>query len=83
VVNQQPGGLMIPKKLDSNDYYMISGSIFGLVAFMHLLRILNNWVFIFGTWHFHYWVSWVAMPVAAYLSYQAFLLAGVIKKPLF
>lgn len=74
---------MIPKKMESMDYYRVSGSIFGFVAFMHLLRILNHWVFIFGTWNFHYWVSWVVVPVAGYLSYQAFLMAGVIKKPWF
>jgi len=48
-----------------------------------MLRILNHWVFILGTWNFPYWVSWAAVFVAAYLSYQAFLLAGLIKKPLF
>jgi hypothetical protein len=74
---------MFPKKMSSKNFLMVSGCIFGVVSLMHMLRILNHWVFILGTWNFPYWVSWVAVFVAAYLSYQAFLLAGAIKKPLF
>jgi hypothetical protein len=71
---------MIPKEMTSKDYLKVSGSIFAFVSVMHLLRILNHWVFVFGSWMFPYWVSWAVMFAAAYLSYQAFVLAGVIKK---
>jgi hypothetical protein len=70
---------MIPQKMTSKDYYTVSGSIFGLVAVMHLLRVVNDWIFIFGKWHVPSWASVVAVAVAGYLSYQAFVLAGVIK----
>ena len=71
---------MIPKQITSTDYFKVSGAIFGFVSVMHLLRILNHWVFVLGSWMFPYWLSWVAVFVAGYLSYQGFVLAGVIKK---
>ncbi len=70
---------MIPKKMSAKDYYMVSGGIFAFVAVMHLLRVLNDWIFIFGKWAIPSWVSVVAVAIAGYLSYQAFVLAGMIK----
>jgi len=65
--------------MSSQDYFKVSGSLFAFVAFMHVLRLWNHWIFAFGKWMFPFWVSWVAVIVAGYLSYQAFVLAGVIK----
>ncbi len=61
-------------------YYLVSGGIFGFVAFMHLLRVVNHSVCILGSWHVPMFFSWLAVAGAGFLSYQGFLLAGVIKK---
>ena len=37
---------------------MISGTIFGLVALLHLLRAVNQWPFQLGPWFLPQWASW-------------------------
>ena len=66
--------------MKSRDYYLVSGCIFGFVAFMHLLRIIDQSVCILGPWHVPMYLSWLAVLGAGFLSYQGFALAGVIKK---
>ena len=48
-------------------YLAISGSIFGLVSLLHLMRILLDWNFEFGPYLFPEWVS-----------YFGFLGAGIL-----
>lgn len=55
-------------------YLMISGSIFGLVALVHLLRLVNHWPFQLGPWPLPVWVSWFGAVVAACLCLWAFRL---------
>lgn len=66
--------------MNSKDYFLVSGVIFGVVAFMHLFRAVNHTVLIMGSWHVPMLFSWLAIIGAGFLSYQGFLLAGVIKK---
>ena len=49
------------------NYIAISGSIFAIVAFAHLLRIVDEWV-----------VTVNGQVVPAYISYLAFIATGLL-----
>jgi len=56
--------------MNSKSFYSISGTIFLLIAVGHLLRILNGWGAEIGSFSIPMWISWVAVVLAGYLSYQ-------------
>ncbi|SDP44204.1 hypothetical protein [Desulforhopalus singaporensis] len=56
-------------------YLAISGTIFGIVAILHLLRLANGWQVVLGTWTVPMWVSWGGALVPAVLCGWAFRLA--------
>lgn len=56
-------------------YLKVSGTLFGLIAALHLLRILYGWQAQIGGWEVPTWASWVALLVAAYLARAAFKFA--------
>ena len=56
-------------------YLVISGIIFGVVAVLHLLRVVNSWAFQLGPWWIPMWASWFGMLVPALLCLWAFWLA--------
>lgn len=51
------------------NYYRVTGVIFGIVAFVHLLRVVLGWNFNIGGWDFPVWLSALAVFGAGYLSY--------------
>ena len=61
-------------------YCGISGVIFGIVALVHLLRIINDWDLIIASWRAPLWLSYVGFVIGAGLSAWAFRLAGRGKK---
>ncbi|MEK6862518.1 MAG: hypothetical protein AABY07_11255 [Nanoarchaeota archaeon] len=42
--------------------------IFGLIALLHLIRIIYSIPARFGNWDAPMWVSWVAILIAGYLA---------------
>ncbi len=46
-------------------YLALSGTIFFLVAVLHLLRLVYQWPIVVGTWTVPHWVSYVGFPVAS------------------
>jgi hypothetical protein len=46
-------------------YLILSGSIFLLVAVLHLLRLIYHWPVVLGPWIAPYWASYVGLPVAS------------------
>lgn len=48
--------------------------IFLLIAILHVLRILYGWEAMIGTASLPMWVSWLALLLAGFLSYQGFRL---------
>ena len=56
-------------------YLQISGTLFGIIATVHLLRILNDWPFQIGSWSFPMWLSWLGIAFFTTLSVWAFRLA--------
>jgi uncharacterized membrane protein (DUF2068 family) len=55
-------------------YMVISGTIFGVMAVLHLLRAVNHWPFQLGLWTLPLWASWSAAVVGASLCLWAFRL---------
>jgi hypothetical protein len=57
-------------------YLIVSGSIFGVVACLHLARLVFGWQVQIGAWTVPYWLSWCGLVGAGALSIWAFRLAA-------
>lgn len=53
----------------------VAGTIFGLIALLHLARALARIEAVFGGWTVPLWLSTIALVVAGALSLWFFLLA--------
>lgn len=62
--------------MKNRSYLVTSGSLFGVVALLHLLRVVNGWPVVVGPWSIPMWVSWLGTIVPAVLSVSAFRLAS-------
>jgi hypothetical protein len=60
-------------------YLLISGTIFGLVAVLHVLRLALDWPAQIGGWEVPFWVSWIGIAVPAMLCLWAYRLATGIR----
>lgn len=61
-------------------YFLISGLIFAIVAVVHLLRIINQFQIVIGTWSAPMAVSWIGFIIPALLSYWGFTLMSKEKQ---
>lgn len=52
----------------------VSGTIFGIIAVLHLLRIIYGWPAQIGTFVVPTWLSWLSLLIAGYLAITAFSL---------
>ena len=57
--------------MNQKTFLSISGVIFGVIAVMHLARIVQGWPAQIGMFEVPMWLSWVAMVVAGYLAFSA------------
>jgi hypothetical protein len=57
-------------------YALISCALFALVAFFHLLRVVNGWALLAGSWSIPMWVSWGGFVFPGLLCAWAFRLAA-------
>ncbi|MBI4434607.1 hypothetical protein HY635_02210 [Candidatus Uhrbacteria bacterium] len=55
--------------MDQHTYARFTGTIFLLIAVLHVLRILYRWNAVIGGWSVPLWLSWVALIVGAYLAW--------------
>ncbi len=53
--------------MQQKTYNVITSIIFIIVGVMHLLRAINGWALVIGTWTAPLWVSWVGVLVALIL----------------
>ena len=60
--------------MNNRNYFFISGIIFGCVALLHLVRLINGFEAVIGPWTIPMGVSWVGLFVTAGLSGWAFRL---------
>ena len=62
--------------MSSRVYLVVSGSVFAIVAVLHLLRALNGWAVDVGPWSLPVGVSWLGAAFPAVLSAWAFRVAS-------
>ncbi|MGB3563779.1 MAG: hypothetical protein WBH75_03605 [Thermoanaerobaculia bacterium] len=62
--------------MSSRAYLVISGTIFGFVAILHLLRVVNSWAVVVGPWSAPMWISWLGTLVPVVLCVWALRLAS-------
>ncbi len=55
-------------------FHLIAGTIFALVALLHVLRIYMGWAVVVGGWNAPMWLSWIGLVVAGGLAYFALTL---------
>ena len=60
--------------MSSKPYFFISGTIFGMVALAHVLRVVSQVQVHVGDWAFPMWLSWGGFAVAGALWAWAFWL---------
>jgi len=56
-------------------YLIASGTVFLVVALLHLVRLVQSLPVVFGTWVVPLWLSWGGFPAAAGLCLWAYALA--------
>ena len=61
--------------MSQKTFSLTAGVIFSLITLLHVLRLVFGWEAIIGGWAVPTWLSWVAMLIAGYLSYQGFRLS--------
>ena len=65
--------------MNSRTYLAVSGTVFGIVAVLHLLRVVNGWAVVVGPWSAPMGVSWLGTIFPAVLGVWAFWLASRIR----
>lgn len=56
--------------MSQKKFYLTTGSIFLVIAVLHLLRIFNSWSATINNFVVPMWASWLAVIIAGCLSYQ-------------
>ena len=56
-------------------YLQVSGAVFGVMALLHIVRLLLDWSAQVAGWAVPLWVSWIAILAAGALCVWAFRLA--------
>ena len=64
--------------MNQQAYFFLTRILFGVVAWMHLLRILNHWAVTIGPWAIPMWVSWLGLALAGSLCVWAIRLGKCI-----
>ncbi len=57
-------------------YLVVSATVFGLVAVIHLVRALSGWAFVVGSVTIPVFASWIGFILSAALSVWAVRLAS-------
>ena len=53
-------------------FVLISSVIFGIIAILHLLRVIFVWDAQIGSLNISVWSSWIALIIAGFLSITGF-----------
>lgn len=51
-------------------FSLVAGSIFLLVALVHVLRLAFGWTAVIAGWAVPMWVSWIALLIAGFLGFE-------------
>lgn len=60
--------------MNQKTFTQSAGIIFGLIALLHIFRIVYRWEAVIGGWAVPMWLSWVALAIAGYLAYSSYQL---------
>ncbi len=58
--------------MDKNKSLLIAAIIFGIVAIIHLLRIIFSWEAVIGSFNVPLYFSYIAVVVAGYLCWAMY-----------
>ena len=61
-----------PRTDSERAFHNFAGTVFAVVALLHLSRILFGWQFVLGSWTVPYWLNGLGTIVTAFLSYFSF-----------
>lgn len=62
--------------MNQKTFSLVVGILFLVIALLHAGRLLFAWQASIGGWMVPTWLSWLALLVASYLSFQGFRLSG-------
>lgn len=65
--------------MDKNKSLLVASTVFGIIGLLHLLRSIFGWEAVIGNFNVPLYFSYIAVVVAAYLSFSMYK-AGTIKK---
>lgn len=60
-------------------YHIVTGTLFGIVALVHLLRLINQWPLILGSWSAPMSISWAGLIVTGCLCVWSFRLMRPVR----
>lgn len=66
--------------LRERSYLMIAGTVFGVVALAHLMRVFFGSDLTISDWSVPMWLSWFGVALSAYLSYMSLRFATRLKR---
>ena len=61
-------------------YFLVTGTVFGIISLAHVIRIFNHWDLTIGSWDAPVWVSYAGAVLAGSLSVWALRLTGCGKR---
>ena len=61
--------------MNQKNFFITAATIFLIVAILHLLRAINGWPLVIGSWNAPMLLSWIAFVIAGFMSYWGFKLA--------
>lgn len=53
-------------------FHNVAGTLFTIVALLHLSRIIFGWQFSLGSWAIPYWLNGLAAVITLFLAYASF-----------
>lgn len=65
--------------LSQKTFFHTTGAIFSIVFLLQLLRLILGWTVVIAGWAVPVWFSFIALALAGYLAYNAFLFAQKAK----
>lgn len=64
--------------IDKKTYFLTTAIIFLIITVLHILRLVLGWNAVIGEWEVPFWLSWIALVLAGYLSYTGLKFSGKI-----
>ncbi len=65
----------LPKTSGEKKFHLVAGTLFAVVALLHLARVLFGLDLVIGSWNAPYWLNGLGAVVTAFLSFASFSLA--------